>query len=379
MLRQGSGEPRREWNQPCPWLNKTCFGDSAKVHLGSPPGFKGSRFHCSKTRVQRLQLSWQSPSYFHQMQFLALVCFPKAELPAVQTVPFLTPVSSCQSPADWWQRWSTAHRQGRFPHPHTILPAFVSVLGSHSPPSPAAALAGLRGLWLAEEQPCGSSPGLRSYFQDPEVLTNRDGLLQRTRQAPMGSDSSCPGPGGSNACKWSLFQTWIQWRKSHFVLVAAMKISAQEDMAVCRSYLKFCQRPWWWGDCGWMLATAQTSEKGKSPSRLPHFPLPPGGSEERHGGNRILVNWALGRETLWLDQAAGSGADFFSKSWPLIMVKMGQGPESRVQFPTGYRAASQGTWQAVGLSFSSFTCRKGSARLACWSAFGCTFLWVKHF
>lgn len=53
--------------------NKTCFEDTVKGPLGLSPGLKGSEFHRSKTRVQKLQLSWQSPSCFHQMQSFALV------------------------------------------------------------------------------------------------------------------------------------------------------------------------------------------------------------------------------------------------------------------------------------------------------------------
>lgn len=79
------------------------------------------------------------------------------------------------------------------PTPPTFLPAFVSVLGNHSPPAQQEPRL-VQGFVISRTAALLLSTWAQIVFQEPGVLTSRDELLQRTRKAPLGSDSSCPGP-----------------------------------------------------------------------------------------------------------------------------------------------------------------------------------------
>ena len=224
-------------------------------------------------------------------------------------------------------------------------------------PRPAAALAGLTGLWLAEQQPCGSSPGLRSYFQDPEVLTNRDGLLQRTRQAPMGSDSSCPGPG----------------RQECLQVEPLPNTNKMKKKSLCPCCCHENQRPGGYGTLilfkilpmalvmrGLRLDVGNSSDKWErkitkqvaSPSSATRW---------------FLASWweqnscklSLGKGDLVAWPGSQKWCRFLFNELTTNNGQNGAGTWVKSPVATGYRVESQGTWQVFGLSFSSFTCHEG--------------------
>lgn len=176
----------------------------------APPRPRGSRFHLNEACIQWLASACSLLAVFIECSSLLLLSvFPKAYLPAVQTVPFLAPASSWQFPTDGGGKGDPQHTRDDSPAkpcppplPSSLcLQAWKSLCPGQQDPG------WLRALSLAERQPCCSPPWLRYFLQGPVVLTSRDGLFQRNRQAPWRVTAPAQGQGGNSVCPWSLSQT----------------------------------------------------------------------------------------------------------------------------------------------------------------------------
>lgn len=123
------------------------------------------------------------------------VHFPKAKPPRSSSCAILNP---CRA------RGSHPLTRGQR-RPPIVLPPLVLPFEIALCPGPAGALTG-SGV-CDDQQPCGFPPWLRERLRHPGVLTGRDGLLQRTRPASPGTDSSCTRPGGQGVVGEEPFPT----------------------------------------------------------------------------------------------------------------------------------------------------------------------------
>lgn len=157
--------------------------------------------------------------------------FQKQNLPAVQTVPFLTPASVWQLPTDLGAKVTHSTQKNSPcdpPLPSSLC--FCSLKSLSAPVQQGPRL--VQGLVIIETAALLLSTRLRSLFQQPVVLTSSDGLLQKTRQAPLGHDSSCSRPGRQHyRGRGAPPKHQKKGTKSHFLIVGAVKISTQEDTA----------------------------------------------------------------------------------------------------------------------------------------------------